>query len=832
MGGEKNVENQPLNLDNQIEEKFIIGEVAAVYFSNPSNFYKVMLVFIQETNTTYEEKKIVVTGNFGQIQEGDTYQFYGKLTDHPRYGLQFNADRYAKEQPSTASAVIAYLSSKRFKGIGEKTAEKIVDTLGEDCLDTLLDQPDRLSQVPGLNKEKRKMIIDVLKEEQGMQRIILTLNKYGIGNQLAYKIYARYEEQTLEVIQKNPYQLVADIEGIGFNRADSIADELGIEADASERIQAGILYTLSELSLSNGDTYVDAEPLLKRTLNLLEESRPFIIEPDQIVENMVKMVEQQVIVEDEKRFYLRSLYASEWGIVNAIERLSDVPEEQRMDKEEINEQILRLEKQLNISYGESQKEAIEHALISPIFLLTGGPGTGKTTVLNGIVTLFAEMNDLSLDPHAYKGESFPILLAAPTGRAAKRMKETTGLPASTIHRLLGLTADEDEQNAEEVDRNLKGEILVIDEMSMVDTWLAYQLLKAVPQGMKVIMVGDKDQLPSVGPGQVLRDFIESGKIPMKELTDIYRQGDDSSIIPLAHEIKQDRLPTDFTQPKKDRNFFHCTTSKVMDVITQVVNKAIERGYTAEQVQVLAPMYKGPAGIDQLNKQLQELFNPNDTGRKKEVKHIENVYRIGDKVLQLVNDPERNVFNGDMGKITGIIPKAESDTKSDELVIDFDGNEVQYLRAEWNKITLAYCCSIHKAQGSEYDMVILPLVSSFRRMLKKDLVYTAITRASKFLILCGEEAAYQQSVHSTTMLRKTTLKERLISDDEAPTVDIEQAFEEENETKEVEKERETSKEMQDETLQLPEEAILTPSLVETNSIDPMVGMSGITPYDNS
>jgi exodeoxyribonuclease V alpha subunit len=620
---------------------------------------------------------------------------------------------------------------------------------------------------------------------------------------------------------------VADVEGIGFNRADGIADELGIEADSPARIQAAVLYTLSDLSLSNGDTYVEAEPLLKRTLNLLEESRPFIIDPEQIADSMIAMVEEQTIIKDETRFYLPSLYASEWGIVTAIERINEENSDD-FNVKEFKRRLKQLEKDLGISYGDSQKEAIEEALRSQLFILTGGPGTGKTTVVEGIVTLFAEMNDLSLDPYAYKGESFPILLAAPTGRAAKRMKETTGLPASTIHRLLGLTADEDEQEPEDTERNLKGELLVIDEMSMVDTWLAYQLLKAVPKGMKVIMVGDKDQLPSVGPGQVLRDLLESGKIAQKELTDIYRQGDDSSIIPLAHEMKKGRLPKDFTQPKKDRNFFACKTHKVLDVITQVVTKAIERGYTAAEVQVLAPMYKGPAGIDNLNKHLQELFNPNEDGRKKEVKHIENVYRIGDKVLQLVNDPERNVFNGDMGVITGIIPKAESDTKSDEIVIDFEGNEVQYLRNEWNKITLAYCCSIHKAQGSEYDMVILPLVSSYRRMLKKDLLYTAITRASKFLILCGEESAYRQSLESTSMLRKTTLKERLITDEVAPILTSEDAFEEE-EAKEVERELETSEVENGEMDLLSEEKILTPELIELRKIDPMIGMNNLTPY---
>lgn len=814
------MKNQPLQLDNHQEEHYIKGEVLTIYFSNPSNYYKVMLVLVGETNTTYNEKQIVITGNFGQIQEGDSYQFFGKLTDHPKYGTQFQSDRYAKDQPSTASAVISYLSSKRFKGIGEKTAEKIVETLGEDCLDMILDNPDQLIQVPGLNQSKREMIMDVLKEEQGMQRVILALNKYGLGNQLAYKIFSRYEGRTLEVVQKNPYQLVSDIEGIGFNRADAIAEELGIQADSPERIQAGVLYTLSEMTLSNGDTYVEGGPLLRRTINVLEGSRAFIIDPELVADNMVEMADLQSLIQDDERFYLPSLYASEWGIVTAIERMTQDTEDLSLDKKEFEERLTDLEKSLNIQYGQSQKEAIKQALESPLFILTGGPGTGKTTVLDGIVTLFAEINELSLDPYAYKDESFPILLAAPTGRAAKRMKETTGLPASTIHRLLGLTADD--QEGDESDKDLKGQLIVIDEMSMVDTWLAYQLFKAIPKGMQVIMVGDKDQLPSVGPGQVLRDLIESKKIPQKELTDIYRQGNGSSIIPLAHEIKQNRLPSDFTKQQVDRSFFPCTTAKVLNVITQVVSRAIERGYTAEQIQVLAPMYKGPAGIDNLNNHLQELFNPNDTGNRKEVKYMDHVFRIGDKVLQLVNDPERNIFNGDMGVITGIVLSKESDTKTDELVIDFEGNEVQYSRNDWNKITLSYCCSIHKAQGSEYDMVILPLVSSYRRMLKKDLLYTAITRASQFLILCGEVNAYQQSLHSTSMLRKTTLKERLVSDQEAPYIDVEEIFEEEKETSE----KQMSKESKEENL-ISEKFILDSSVI--NEINPMIGMDGVTPY---
>ncbi|WP_080146220.1 SF1B family DNA helicase RecD2 [Marinilactibacillus piezotolerans] len=831
------MENETLQVEVN-EEKYIKGEVLAIYFSNPSNFYKVMLVSLTETNTTYDSTQITVTGNFGQIHEGESYEFFGKLTDHPKYGLQFLADRYAKEKPSSGQAVVSYLSSSRFKGIGKKTAERIVDTLGDNVLDLILDDPDQLDKVSGLNQTKKQVIMDVLGKEQGMQRVILALNKYGLGNQLAYKVYQKFEGQTLQVIQENPYQLIKEIEGIGFNRADLIAEEMGIQADAPSRVQASILYSIQDLTIGEGDTYVLTEPLLQKSIQILESSRSFIIDPEIAADNIIELVKRQEIIQDEDRFYVPSLYASEWGIASAVERLKDFSGHQKHSAKKIKKKLERLEKRLNIQYGDSQKKAIEEALNSPVFLLTGGPGTGKTTVLNGIVSLFAELNDLSLDPTEYKDEAFPILLAAPTGRAAKRMKETTGLPASTIHRLLGLTATEDEESLDnDPDRNLKGRLLVIDEMSMVDTWLAYQLFKAVPSDMQIIMVGDKDQLPSVGPGQVLRDFLESEKIPKKELKDIYRQGNHSSIIPLAHKIKANELPDDFRAKKADRSFFPCSTGKVLEVITQVVSKAIERGFTAQDVQVLAPMYKGPAGINTLNQHLQNLFNPNKDNQKKEVKFLDSVYRIGDKVLQLVNDPERNVFNGDMGIITGIIPSKDSESKTDNLVIDFEGNEVTYLRNEWNKITLAYCCSIHKSQGSEYKMVILPMVNGYRRMLKKDLLYTAITRASELLILCGEEEAYLRSLHSTSMLRKTTLKERLLAED---SDSFESAFNKSSEAEEMDKTEKSAQSapqavshsaaaVSDEGTKQNRRYILTPEMVEKAAVDPMVGMSGIDPY---
>ncbi|HLR88846.1 MAG TPA: ATP-dependent RecD-like DNA helicase, partial [Atopostipes sp.] len=742
------------------EELYITGEVLAIYFSNPSNFYKVMLVEVEETNSDYLENNIVITGNFGRIQEGSTYEFHGVFTNHPKYGVQFKAERYNSSQPSTSESLVNYLSSDSFKGIGEKTAEKVVDALGTDCIDEIVADATVLNQVPGLSQKQKNTLEEVLSSEYGMQKVILSLNKFGIDNALAFRIYGKYEETTLEVIRENPYQLIQEVDGVGFNRADTIADHLDIQPDADERIQAGILYALFTISNDSGDTYVMRGYLIEKAVQILERSRPFIIDDELIEKNLEKMIEETVIYEDEGRYFLSSLYHAEWGIVNSLERIIDADFEE-ISEDLFEESISDLEFELGIQYGESQKEAIKQALESPIFILTGGPGTGKTTVLEGIVNLYAELNDLSLDPHAYKDTGFPILLAAPTGRAAKRMKESTGLPSSTIHRLLGLTADDDDLLMD-LGHSLDGDLLIIDEMSMVDTFLANQLFRSIPYGMKVILVGDQDQLPSVGPGQVFRDLIDSGKIPQKELVEIYRQGDDSSIIPLSHEIKHNRLPADLLKKRVDRNFFPANSQNAVTVIEKIVEKAIERGFTANDIQILAPIYKGPAGINVLNERLQEIFNPND-GTRKEVKYIDTVYRIGDKVLQLQNDPENNVFNGDIGEIVGITNAKNSELKTDELTVDFEGIEVTYLRSNWSKITLAYCCSIHKAQGSEYDIVILPMLQSYGRMLKKDILYTAVTRASKSLSLIGEPEAFVRSIQSTQNLRNTALKERLQSD---------------------------------------------------------------------
>lgn len=819
---------------------YFVGQVAAIFYQNPTNFYKVILARVVDTNSSFAEKEIVITGNFGQIQEDETYRFIGQLTDHPKFGMQFNAERYSQEKPTSAEGVIAYLSSDKFPGIGKKTAETIVELLGDDAIDQISADETVLAKIPGLNDKKKEVIVNTIRSSNGMEKIIIGLNDFGFGSRLAYTIYQTYQAETLEIIQENPYQLIEDIDNIGFKKADAIAENLGFAADSPGRIQAAILFSLNELCLSEGNTYTLAEPLLNETIRVLEESRSFIIEPDLVAKELLNLIEENKLIEDTHKLYINSLYAAEWGIATSVKRLMENSKKINYPAHNVKKEIRKMEKRLGIQYGNSQIEAIEQAVTSSLFILTGGPGTGKTTVLNGIVNLFAELNGLSLELDDYTDKIFPILLAAPTGRAAKRMNESTGLPSSTIHRLLGLNGQE-KPTAELSDRELEGGLLIVDEMSMVDTWLANQLLRAVPQNMQVIFVGDKDQLPSVGPGQVLHDLIRAKQIPSRELTEIYRQDDGSSIISLAHAIKEGQLPADFTKNKKDRSFFQCNTYQIEPVIRQVVEKAKEKGFTAQDIQVLAPMYRGPAGIDALNKMMQEIFNPNPSGRRKEVKFNEKSYRIGDKVLQLVNYPEMNVFNGDMGEIVGINLAKETEDKVDEIVIQFDANEVVYKRNEWIKITLAYCCSIHKSQGSEFKMVILPMVQNYHRMLRRDLLYTAITRSSELLILCGEPTAFEECVAKSSATRLTTLTERLLEDEKQQVelvVNVKSISDKEKTvTKATEPEIAAST---SEQLSLASDKIeviedkqpknyrLTIDMIQSNAIDPMIGMDGIVP----
>ncbi|HWO74754.1 MAG TPA: ATP-dependent RecD-like DNA helicase [Bacillus sp. (in: firmicutes)] len=777
-------------------EKFIKGRPIVTIFHNESNLYTVVRIRVEETDEIYDEKEAVVTGYFPRIHEEDTYKFYGVMKEHPKFGLQFHAHRYEKDIPKTKDGVIQYLSSDLFPGVGKKTAASIVEALGENAISRILENPHLLENIPKLSPEKAQLIHETIQEHQGLEEVMITLSQLGFGPQISMKIYQTYRELTLQIINDNPYKLVEDVDGVGFAKADELGEQMGISGEHPDRIKAAILFTLEKSCLQEGHVFLVKEPFLYEVKKLLESNQPKAIDTQLVETELVKLQEEGKIKVQHNRVYMISLYFAERGIVSNIERL--LSQDQYKDQFSESEFLLalgKLEERLGIQYAPTQKTAIQQALTSPMLLLTGGPGTGKTTVIKGIVDLYAELHGLSLNPKDYKDEPFPVVLAAPTGRAAKRMNEATGLPAVTIHRLLGWNGSEAFQYDEE--QKIEGRLLIIDEMSMVDTWLAHQLFKALPDDIQVILVGDEDQLPSVGPGQVLRDLLDSEKIPTVRLTDIYRQEDGSSIVDLAHQIKNGEVPPNLTEPKKDRSFIPCRPLQMGDVVQQIVQNALKKGFSKKDIQVLAPMYKGPAGIDALNTMLQDVMNPNSDKSRKEVTFGDKKYRIGDKVLQLVNRPEDQIFNGDIGEIISIIRSEESQTdeKQDQLVVSFDGIEVYYPKAQWNEITLAYCCSIHKSQGSEFPIVILPVVKSYYRMLRRNLLYTAVTRSKQFLILCGEPEAFKMGVmRQDDRKRQTSLAEKLLELDKTST----------------------------DSLFLTEEDLF--------QVDPMIGMENTSPYD--
>ncbi|MEO2074568.1 MAG: ATP-dependent RecD-like DNA helicase [Bacillus sp. (in: firmicutes)] len=784
--------------------KFVKGRPIVTIFHNEQNLYTVLRIRVDETNHPYDDKEAVVTGYFPKVHEQETYIFYGEFKEHPKFGLQFLTKHFRKDMPQTKQGVIAYLSGELFKGIGKKTAENIVETLGENAISKILNQPSLLDSIPKLPPDKAKTLYDTLMEHQGLEQVMVALNQYGFGPQIAMRIYQTYKEETLGIIQKNPYQLVEDIEGIGFGRADELGYQLGITGSHPDRIKAACLYTLENESMQTGHVYIHSEQLLEQVKRLLEENKRDQVEFLEISNEVIKLEEEGKLIGEEKRIYLPSLYFAEKGLVTNIHRILKQTEyKDQFPESEFLLALGGLEERLGVQYAPTQREAIQTALMSPMLILTGGPGTGKTTVIKGIVELYAELHGCSLEPKDYhkKGEPFPFLLAAPTGRAAKRMTESTGLPAVTIHRLLGLNGLEGIDH--EDTHSLEGKILIVDETSMLDIWLANQLFKALPDHIQVILVGDEDQLPSVGPGQVLKDLLDSERIPTVRLTDIYRQAEGSSIIELAHDIKKGYLPPDVTQKQPDRSFIRCSTTQVAQVVEKVAQNAKNKGYSAKDIQVLAPMYRGPAGIDRLNVLLQEIFNPNPDGKRKEISFGEVKYRIGDKVLQLVNQPENNVFNGDIGEIISIIYAKENTEKQDMIYISFEGNEVEYSRQDLNQITHAYCCSVHKSQGSEFPIVILPITRSYYRMLRRNLIYTAITRSKQSLILCGEEDALRMGVERADELsRQTTLRQKL-----QETILVQS----------------TNREEKDVTNDLSYEE-------ELMQVNPMIGMENVSPYD--
>ena len=731
-------------------EFYFSGTIERIIFENPSSFFRILLLDIDDTDADFEDFEIIVTGTMADIMEGEDYTFWGNLVQHPKYGEQLKITRYERAKP-TSKGLVKYFSSDHFKGIGVKTAQKIVDLYGDNTIDKVLAEPEKLKDIAGLSAKNSEAFIMKLRQNYGTERVLAKLSEYGISNKLAFQIHDFYKEETLEIVEHYPYQLVEDIQGIGFKIADQLAQSLGIESTAPERFRAGLLHTLLTQSMEKGDTYLEAKELLEHTIELLESYRQIELDPSSVADELAHLIEEDKVQNVDTKIFENSLFFAEEGICNNLLRILEKENQNKYEPEKIEAAITHIEEEFAISYDVIQKQAICDAIQHKIFILTGGPGTGKTTVINGIIAVYALLHGLDL----HKSQDLPILLAAPTGRAARRMNELTGLPSATIHRHLGMTGDDDTSH---LDDYLDTDFIIVDEFSMVDTWLANQLLSNISSNSKLLIVGDADQLPSVSPGQVLADLLKIPLLPQTKLEKIYRQSKDSTIVTLASQIQKGILPPDFIEKKADRSYFEARSEHIPQMIERIVEAAIRSGIPAQDVQVLAPMYRGQAGIDHINQIMQNLINPAET-EQIIFEATDCQYRQGDKVIHLVNDAESNVFNGDLGHITDLLPAKYTDSKQDELTINFDGNEVIYPRSEWYKIRLAYAMSIHKSQGSEFPVVILPITSSSHRMLQRNLIYTAITRAKSKLILLGEKSAFDFAVKNTGTARNTYLIQR-------------------------------------------------------------------------
>lgn len=795
----------------------IKGTVDAILFQNTDNFYTVLKVDTIESNEKFDSMPTVV-GFLPNVVEGDVYTFKGQVVQHPRYGKQLKAETFEKELPQTKEAIISYLSSDLFKGIGKKTAQNIVNTLGENAINDILTRPEILERVPSLPKKKQKQIADQINANQESEKIMIRLHDLGFGPKLSMAIYQFYMGDTLNVLDKNPYQLVYDIKGIGFNKADQLARNVGIEPHSPERLKAALLFMLEEECIKQGHTYLPRTIVIKTTQNLLNEDIEKPVETEQLLEIIDVLSEEKKLISEADQVSIPSLYYSELKSVQNLYRIkTNTSKLKEIEQSDLQIHIGDIESQNEVNYSASQKEALETAINSKIMLLTGGPGTGKTTVIKGIVELYAEIHGLSLDYDDYNEDDYPVVLAAPTGRASKRLHESTGLEAMTIHRLIGWNQDTQPQDI--LENEINARLIIIDEMSMVDTWLFHQFLSAVPLEAQIVFVGDEDQLPSVGPGQVFKDLIDSEIIPRVNLTEVYRQQDGSSIIDLAHRMKLNE-PIDITKRYHDRSFIRCGTNQIPDVVDKVVKSAVAKGYDMSDIQVLAPMYKGNAGIKRLNQVLQSILNPKQQDDR-EIEFGEAVFRKGDKVLQLVNRPNDNIFNGDIGIIVGIFWAKENALNKDVLVVDFEGNEITFTKQDLMELTHAYCTSIHKSQGSEFPIVIMPIVRQYYRMLQRPILYTGLTRAKQSLVLLGEQEAFDIGLKTNGQIRLTQLNDLLKSYFGQNKDNLTTNKQTINEQKETNNHLDLNNEKEND-IQLNESTIF--------QIDPMINMGEMTPYD--
>lgn len=715
-----------------------------------SGAFVIGLFKVEETNIEkmkiYVNRTITFKGNFDSLTKGELYKFYGEGINHPKYGFQFDVSSYEITKPDGKDSVITYLSSGIFSGVGKNTAKKIVNILGEDALDLIVQDKSMLDRIPKLSMKKKALIYNTLKENENSRKSILELTNCGFSINDATEIYSIYKENTLKILEYNPYCMINVVKNITFPKIDEIRRNFDIDIDDARRIEACIIYCMSELSFETGDTYSFYEEIVNK-LNNYNHTNVDIGLINECIDNLV--TDLKIIREDDK-YFLTEVYNAEEYIAS---RISDLVYKKTNNFVKIDKYIKELEKSNNITYNDIQKEAIKKAINNHVTIITGGPGVGKTTIVNAILEVYKKIYKLNLETLEER-----VILLAPTGRAAKRMMESTNFRAKTIHSFLRWNKEDNTFSVNEFNKDFH-RFIIIDETSMIDNELFYNLLKGLRNNIKLVLVGDYNQLPSVKSGNVLRDLIVSNQVDTVNLNYLYRQKDNSYIPVLAREIKDNNL-SNFLEKKDDYMFLKCSDDLIIPRLIDACNLAINKGYDYKKIQVMAPMYAGINGIDNLNKVLQNVFNPKNS-EKKEISYGDTIYRVGDKVLQLVNLPDNNVFNGDIGVVIAIEDANETESGKREIVIDFDGNIVRYDMSSLINIRHGFIMSIHKSQGSEFDLVIMPICNSYKRMLYRKLIYTGITRAKRKLILIGDDRAFIYSVENTREhIRKTDLVNKL------------------------------------------------------------------------
>ena len=720
------------------------GVVERITYQNPENGYTVLKCAVKNYNDL-----VTVIGNLLDVNVGSVLLIDGNWKVDSKYGRQFVAESWEETLPATVFGIEKYLGSGLIKGVGPKFAKRIVGLFGTDTMDVIECDISRLKEVEGIGEKRIRQIHESWERQKEIKNVMLFLQDHGVSTSFAAKIYRQYGNDSIAKVKENPFRLADDIWGIGFKTADSIAEKLGIGKEAFVRLRSGIMYTLSSLA-DEGHVYAYKGQLIKRATELLEaEESSIVMTLDQMLADK-DVISEPVSEEKGDAIYLPPFYYAEVGVAAKIRKLLQNPAQDRLwtslmearkrtGNRALSIDVKKIEAKIGMEYDEIQADAIRQAAVSKIMILTGGPGTGKTTTTKGIIS-------------AYQSFGLKILLAAPTGRAAKRMTETTGLEAKTIHRLLECKPPEGYQKNEE--NPLEGDVLIVDECSMIDLVLMNSLLKAIPAGMRVVLVGDIDQLPSVGAGNVLRDLIDSGVVPVIRLTRIFRQAQTSRIIMNAHRINEGQMPD--LSNGKETDFFFTTKEDPEEAVREIVGLVqhkLSRYYhtPSSQIQVLTPMQKGVVGATNLNLALQEALNPQGDG----LRRSGFIFRRDDKVMQIRNNYDKEVFNGDIGIIESV------DLQNRTLKVNFDQHVVEYESSELDELVHAYATTIHKAQGSEYPIVVMPVLMNHYVMLQRNLIYTGITRAKKILVMVGTRKALACAVRNVTVNRRNTiLKERL------------------------------------------------------------------------